>query len=125
MNRCELSDAIVQCLDKCRSCSAASTDDGCAAFNQNFHIRCKIFCIHAVYGLSFVIDGRHAGVWFGDDWDGYIFFDASYDGYKLVRSDGAVDTDCVCTGCFKRNRSFDSIAAAEDTSIRLFRSCAP
>ena len=44
---CYLSYYIVQCLDECRSSTAASTDYGGAAFNQDFHMSCEVFCMHA------------------------------------------------------------------------------
>ena len=112
-----LSYGIMQCFDKCRGSTAASSDNGRTVFDQYLHVGSEILWIHAVHGISPVINRRHACVWLGNDRNRDIFLNTSYNGYKLIRSDRAVDTNGVCTGCLKRNCRLDGIAAAEDTSI--------
>ena len=62
-----LSYGIMQCFDKCRGSTAASSDNGRTVFDQDLHVGSEILWIHAVHGISPVINRRHTCVWFGNN----------------------------------------------------------
>ena len=100
--------------------AAAAAYQGGAVVCQNLYMVGKDFGGHGVDSLAGVVDKGHAGVWFGDYGDGYVFADVSDDRYQLVGAYVAVDSYSGGAGAFKGYGGFDSVSSGENASVCFY-----